>query len=258
MGQYIQVDKVINAARDLYDAAPDPQTMGIILGAVYDRLEQVSQIRGEVVSTDPSVWEENLLHMFEGADAVRRAAEDRARQVQQWDEQAQKFWLRFEAYQNRLIATIEGDVASAGSYAGNVQMPVLQGNAWATPERQAWSKVGNMPDVATPFTLMNQLATFVEATDLEQSIRGWAEQVVTMFYKNALDRARGIAAEIGEEAANELERRAQKYVDEARDQIEEQRAEAREEVEGSVMIVAVVALVAAGLGAWIFTRKGRG
>lgn len=191
------VATVIQWARDTYNAEPDPRSMLVILEAMDLALQEIGDLR----------------KIF--------AMDDEA--LAGWDDDANRFWMRLQAYFAQRNAMAAGEIT--GDYTEHVVAPVLHGQGYASPEAEIWSKVRS-PDVAMPFSLANQLLARAEnlgiadkARDIVHGAAGLPDRLATSFADKIKQGARDLGAAGAEGVADVLEERAERFVDKVKPQI---------------------------------------
>lgn len=252
MAEYILIDEMVKRARDLYDSSPHPETMNMVLGSMYETLQKVAEIRGDLGDlSDKSFWDA----LIAGHEEAEKMAADRAAAMQDWDDRAAQFWLRFEEY-NAITAVAMGGETTAGQYLANVVQPVLHGNAYASPGREAWSHT-RFADVTTPFRLWNELTQYLEGTELLARLEGWTRQVIQTFAQSVKDKALEAAGDLGEAATAPLVEKAEEIIADAQEDLIEEKEKAVGQVQASLFVAAAVVTGLAVGAAWLFSRRRR-
>lgn len=193
------VSKVTNWARATYDEAPDPRSMLVILDAMWETLEQVAKARAVFTELGPLP---GPLGVLDPDDALAP-----------WDKEANQFYERMAAYYLQRAAMARGEVT--GQYTAHVVAPVLYGEGYASPGQEVWSKV-EWADVATPFSLANQLAARAENMGLLERVRDLLIMGPEVFANKIREGAKelGAAGATGATgAADVFEERAPKLVE---------------------------------------------
>lgn len=191
------IPDVTNWARETYDASPDPRGMLVILDAMDEALSMIGDARAAFAMDDPA--------------------------LAGWDIDANKLYMRIQAYYDQRNAMAAGEIT--GDYTAHVVAPVLYGQGYASEGREIWSKVSS-PDVAAPFSLANQILARAENMGIDDRVRdiihgaaGYPDRLASAFADKIKDGARELAAAGAEGAADVLEERASRFVDKVKPQI---------------------------------------
>jgi hypothetical protein len=218
------IPAVIKWARATYDAAPDPRSMLAILDAMDATLTQLAEVRA-IFGDDETLG--------------------------QWDADANRLYMRLQAYYQQRNAMAAGEIT--GQYTMHVVAPVLHGQGYASPGSELWSKVQS-PDVATPFTLANQLLARAEVMGIVDRLRDvlfdvpdYPDRLARGFAEKIMDGAEALGAAGAEGAADVLTERAERFVDKVKPQIgAEARAGVLPIVIGGGLAVLVLAMLLGG------------
>lgn len=207
---------------------PSPETMDVLLRAMDKTLERLSSARAELFAT----W-----------IPARNDLEDVLRD---WDRRANQLWFRLGAYHSRTDAMLAGEIT--GEFTGYVVQPILVGHGYASPEREAWSKV-DFADILTVFRLWNELGAFAEGTEGLDFLRREARALVAGFGEIVRDEATRVVGAIGaelQEQAADLISRAEEIV-----------SEKREELSSTIVAAIVGGAALLGGAAYFLSRRAR-
>lgn len=220
----------VQAWADRVWATPSPESMAILLDAMEATLRTLAARRGQIAGTQ--IWGPNR--------------EDPETLLANWDDRAQKLWFRLGAYRKRLNRVLAGKIT--GEFAGYVVQPILRGHGYASPDREAWSKV-DFADVLTPFRLWNELGAYLRGTAAIEFFKREAQALVETFGEKVLAGAGRLGGVVGKHMAEE----AQDFLDRA----EEIADEKRQELSGTITAAIIGGGLLLGLGAFLVLRRSR-
>jgi hypothetical protein len=204
--------------------------MAVILDAMGETLEVVASARKVFTKFGPAP---GVLGVLDPDDALAG-----------WDKEANQFYQRMTAYFEQRAAMERGEIT--GGYTAHVVGPVLYGQGYASPGQEVWSKV-KWADVATPFSLANQLEARASNMGVLEKVRDLLIMGPEVFAGKIQEGARKLARGGAEEAADVLEERAPKIVDDLGGSL-------GDKAQGAAMILVVGGLAAVILAA-LLRRK---